>query len=104
MTYYPLCHYRTQSGDESDEEITSESEVDEDDSEQAGKPISLDALDKNGQPMEEDEEEEESDNETPQKETPNSKRSKLKRKLNVEEVEEILSTQHNDFQTYRYFI
>jgi len=92
--------HKTQSGDESDEEITSESEVDEDDSEQAGKPISLDALDQNGQPMEEDEEEE-SDNETPQKETPNSKRSKLKRKLNVEEVEEILSTQHNDFQTYR---
>lgn len=86
--------------DNSDEEITSESEVEED-GETAGKPLSLDALDRDDQPMNESEEEESESEPDVKKEVNNLKRSKLKRKLNVEDVEDILSKEHKDFQTFR---
>ncbi|XP_005109026.1 protein AATF [Aplysia californica] len=100
------------SGD-SDEEITSESEGEEDEDKDTvgGKSIGPEALDKET-PLDDDmseesgdggdeSEEEASGNDVVVPQEGSQKKQRQKRKLDAEEVEEVLSKHHKGFQTYR---
>ncbi|BFZ05143.1 hypothetical protein BsWGS_08182 [Bradybaena similaris] len=96
---------KTQTGD-SDEEITSESEADEDHEEKAVKNITTGSHNgiENGDldAREDDESSEEEEMETEVvAENKQQNHGRLKRKLDVAEVEETLSKRHKDFQSFR---
>lgn len=84
--------------EEDDEEVTSDDEGDDDD-EGGGKTTSLDALDRDD-PMSDIEDNEE-ERTRPDLPTPDSTKKGRKRKLDVDEVEGLLSQQHTSFQKYR---